>query len=156
MGVGAGVAVDVGEGEGVDTDEIVDVGVGDGVGVLLDVGVGDEETTGVGDGVGVGDEVGVGTYVAVPEPGQVWDKRIPESIVLMVAKEPACTIRSLSLVNVYTYAPFPNWTSAPDLMTYLLPSVRMKTILRFTETFGFEASAMKVAPRVVKTRCQAS
>ena len=57
------------------------MGEGDGVRVAVGDGVGVE--------VGVGDGVAVGTKVAVPEPGHVWDKRIPESMVLIVAKEPA-------------------------------------------------------------------
>ena len=64
---GRGVAVGVGEVEG--RGDVV--GVGEAVGVLL----------GVGDGVVVG--------VIEPVPGQVCDKRIPESEPLICAKVPA-------------------------------------------------------------------
>ena len=71
VGVGAGV------------DAAVAVGVG------LAVTVGETVVVGVGVGVGVGEGWMVGTYVAVPEPGQVCESRIPESRPLIVANDPA-------------------------------------------------------------------
>ena len=62
-----------------------------GVGVLDVVGRGVEEAVGEGEVVGVADAVGVGVGVVVtePVPGQVCDKRIPESEPLICAKVPA-------------------------------------------------------------------
>ena len=77
--VGRGVEVAAGVGEVVAVGEVV------GRGELLAVGVG--ETVAVGEAVGVGDVVGVA--VIEPVPGQVWDKRIPESEPLICAKVPA-------------------------------------------------------------------
>ena len=99
------------DGEG---DAVVAVGVGEADLVAVAVGVGDAllEAVGVGEdervAVGVGDAVvavGVGEAVvvvgAVPEPGQVCDKRIPESEPLICATVPAITIRILSSTRVY-------------------------------------------------------
>ena len=67
------------------------VGVGAGVDAAVAVGVGLAVTVGetVVVGVGVGEGWMVGTYVAVPEPGQVCESRIPESRPLIVANDPA-------------------------------------------------------------------
>lgn len=100
IGEGEGAAEVVGEGDG----EAVGVADGDaetvGVGVGEGVGVGDAETVGVGEGVGVGDVVVVVTFVGVPEPGQVCERRIPESLPLIRASDPACTIRIRSETSV--------------------------------------------------------
>ncbi len=59
------------------------------------VGVGAEEVVGVGEVVAVGETVGVGVGEVVgvavidPDPGQVWDKRIPELDPLIKARDPA-------------------------------------------------------------------
>ncbi len=76
VGVGAGAAVGVEEENvGVGLGARVEiVGVGEGEGVLL--------------AAGVGDGVAVGTNVAVPDPGQVCESLMPESTLLIVAKEP--------------------------------------------------------------------
>ena len=67
------------------------VGVGAGVDAAVAVGVGLAVTVGetVVVGVGVGEGWMGGTYVAVPEPGQVCESRIPESRPLIVANDPA-------------------------------------------------------------------
>ena len=78
VGVGAGVTVAV--------ETVVD-GEGEEVGEVVVVGVGEGAVVGV--GVGVGEGVIVGTSVGSPAPGQVCDKRIPESEPLMVASDPA-------------------------------------------------------------------
>lgn len=97
VGVGEVVAVlgeEVGDGEVVvlvgDGEAVAVLGedVGDGEAVVL-VGDGDGETLGEvdGDEVGVGDVVTAGAG-ADPEPGQVCDKRIPESEFKISAYEP--------------------------------------------------------------------
>ena len=146
VGVGTGVAVGVAVGVEIGVAVGLGVGEGDVVVVRVEVGVGE----------GDGEVVIVGVKVAVPEPGQVCDRRIPESKPLIVANEPTWTIRSLSFVKVYTYAPLPNCTRAPDLITNFVPSVFIKIILRLTDTFGLVGLAWKVAPREVRTRCHAS
>lgn len=80
VGVGAGVTVAV--------ETVVD-GDGEAVGEVVVVGVGEGAEVGVGVGVGVGEGVIVGTNVGSPAPGQVCDKRIPESEPLIVASDPA-------------------------------------------------------------------
>lgn len=94
IGEGEGAAEVVGEGDG------EAVGVADGDAETVGVGVGDAETVGVGEGVGVGDVVVVVTFVGVPEPGQVCERRIPESLPLIRASDPACTIRIRSETSV--------------------------------------------------------
>ena len=102
VGVGTGVADELTTGDGDDAGDAVgdEVGVGDGERVGdaagLAVGVGDGDEIGVGEGEGVM----VGTKVAVPLPGHVWERRMPESIVLIVARDPNWTIRSRSFVRV--------------------------------------------------------
>ena len=75
------------------TPENFVVGVGAGVTVSVEGVVdGDGEEVGevvVGVGEGVGEGVIVGTNVGSPAPGQVCDKRIPESEPLIVASDPA-------------------------------------------------------------------
>ncbi len=104
VGVGAGVTTGVGVGVGVVVGDVVVVGVGDVV--VVRVGEGEGDAVGVGETVGVGDGDGegviVGANVASPAPGQVCDRRIPESVPLIVASDPTWTIRSISFVNVYT------------------------------------------------------
>ena len=157
-GFGVGVGVTTGVGEGVGVVEGVGVGVGTtvvegvGVGVTTGVGEGVGVTTGVGEGVGVG----VAAGVAVFAPGHVCDSRIPELVVFVAAKVPLWTIRSCADVGVYTYAPLPNCTHAPLVITYLDPSVLWKRILSSIERFGSFGSWKKVAPRVVRTKCHAS
>lgn len=128
----------------------VRTGVGDGVGVGVGDGVG--VTTGFGEGVGVGVAAGVTVFA----PGHVCDSRIPELVVFVAAKVPLWTIRSCADVGVYTYAPFPNCTHAPVVMTYRVPLVRWKRILRSIDFLGSRGSWMNVAPRVVRTKCHAS
>ena len=166
VGVDDAVAVGVGDGDAV----FVAVGVGDGeaVGVgdavFVAVGVGDGEAVGVGEGdavlvaVGVGDAVGVAfvKFVGVPEPGQVCDKRMPESTPLIFASEPTCTIRIRSETSVYAYAPLPVCTQAPVRIVKSELSCFMKTKFKLTAASGLSESCWNVAPRVVKTKCHAS
>ena len=180
VGVGVGDALldAVGEGE-----EVVAVGVGEAVLVAVAVGVGDAllDAVGVGDGeevvavgvgeavlvavaVGVGDVVvavgvGVGEVVvagATPLPGQVCDKRIPESKPLICATVPACTILIRSSTRVYVYAPLPVCTHAPDLITNNDPSWRINTKFKLIAIAGLVGDCWKVAPLEVRTKCQAS
>jgi hypothetical protein len=77
------------------TPENLVVGVGAGVadGEVVVVGAGEVEVVGVGvgeeTGVGVGEGEIVGVNEASPDPGQVWERRIPESEPFIVASEPA-------------------------------------------------------------------
>ena len=76
------------------------MGEGEGAGVGDGLAVGVIEGLGLGVGVGDGEVVIVGTNVAEPLPGQVCESRIPESTVLIVARDPTWTMRSLSFVSV--------------------------------------------------------
>lgn len=107
-----GIEIAVGDGDAVGVGETVGDGDAVGVGDEEVVGVGDGEAlfvaVGVGDAVGDGDAVGVGvgvTFVVVrfvgePVPGQVCERRIPESAPSIFAKEPTCTMRMRSDTNV--------------------------------------------------------
>jgi hypothetical protein len=176
FGVGVGVeatgtdgdgdadAVAIGDGDGDAVLEAVGDGEGDAVFVAVGDAVGVGETVGVGDGdavlvaVGVGDAVGVAfvKLVGVPEPGQVCERRIPESTPLIFASEPTCTIRIRSETRVYAYAPLPLCTHAPVRMVKSELSCFIKTKFKFTAASGLSESCWNVAPRVVKTKCQAS
>lgn len=89
--------VDVGEGDAIGVGVAVVVGEGVGEREILGALVGEAEI----DGDGVGDGVVTRVVAGVPLPGQVCDKRMPESTPLIVANVPACTIRIRSLTNVY-------------------------------------------------------
>jgi hypothetical protein len=151
---GREIAETVGFGVGVGVEAIGTVGVDDAVAVGVGVGEGDAVLV----AVGVGDAVGVAfvKFVGVPEPGQVCDKRMPESTPLIFASEPTCTIRIRSETSVYAYAPLPVCTQAPVRIVKSELSCFMKTKFKFTAASGLSESCWNVAPRVVKTKCQAS
>lgn len=68
--------------------EVVDVGVGEDDRLAVGVGVGEEKVELDGEAVGVGEDVGVLGAVAEPVPGHVCERRMPESITLILATDP--------------------------------------------------------------------
>ena len=64
------------------------VGVGEDDRLAVGVGVGEEEVEVDGEAVGVGEDVGVLGVVAEPVPGHVCERRMPESITLILATDP--------------------------------------------------------------------
>jgi hypothetical protein len=104
--VGVAEAVEEGVGEAEDEGdalgEVVAVAEGDAVdvGELDVVGRGEEGAVAEVLGVGEADEVGVVVGVTEPLPGQVCERRIPESEPLIKASEPAWTMRIRSATGV--------------------------------------------------------